>query len=168
MSQAPQRRRTTATWPKLNSKPERSLPPSISLDALIAEYLGATTHSRESLRELRSALGHVSAALGTTDAAAVRAWQVEALVERLRAAGLSPRRATSVIDALDELYEYAIQRGLVRVSPLGQRRAARAESPLLHPLDRLVKHGERVLLWALGVLGVAFVAISFALLAEFH
>jgi hypothetical protein len=88
-----------------------------SMSAVIAAFADATDPGRED-RELRSALSHIDADLGTTPIRRVRSRNVLALLGDLRAAGLSPRRETAVIDALHSLFGFAVARKLVAASPV--------------------------------------------------
>jgi hypothetical protein len=72
----------------------------------------------EGLRGLRWALtGHVHEELGPLAIADVRTRHVQALVDRLDAAGLSQRRVDGVVHALRSLFAYAEERDLVQSSP---------------------------------------------------
>ncbi len=100
-----------------------------SVSALIAEYVSAIASPAER-RALRAPLSHVDAELGSLPLRAVRARHVAALLDKLRDAGLSPRRETAILDAVGSLYAFAIARRLVSAAPLPQRpRPPRDASP---------------------------------------
>jgi hypothetical protein len=95
------------------------------LGALIDEFLQAAEdgtagmqHSRDDVRALRGALSYADSELGTLDVQDVRRRHIQALLDQLRASGLASARIHSIVDALKELYAYAIQRDLVGFSPL--------------------------------------------------
>ena len=99
------------------------------LGAVIAEFLRAAEagrvrradgarYGRDDLRALRGALSHVASELGTRGVGAIRGWQIELVLDRLRDAGLPERRVTAVVDALRSLFAYAIGRGLVAANPV--------------------------------------------------
>jgi hypothetical protein len=99
------------------------------LGAVIDEFLQAaedgTARDRngapyppERLRQLRGALSYVDSALGTTPLEDVRRRHVQAMLEQLRASGVTTDRLTSIVAALRSLYAYAIQRDLVGYSPV--------------------------------------------------
>jgi hypothetical protein len=97
------------------------------LGALIDEFLQAVEdgtaglpHSRESVRALRGALSYVDSELGTLDVQDVRRRHIQALLDQLLGSGISPARIHSIVDALQALYAYAIQRQLVDFSPVVQ------------------------------------------------
>ena len=93
-----------------------------------------TTGSAGERRELRAALSHVDAELGTMPVRAVRSRHLTALLDDLGDAGLSPRRQTAVVDALHVVYAFAIARGLVAADPLAE--PARAPAPAGRPARR--------------------------------
>jgi hypothetical protein len=102
---------------------------SSDLGAVIDEFLLAaeqgTARDRsgrpyppERLRQLRGALSYVDSALGSTPIEDVRHRHVQAMLEQLRASGVTTDRLTSIAAALRSLYAYAIQRDLVGYSPV--------------------------------------------------
>ena len=104
-------------------------PDGRELGAVIAEFLRAAEagsvrradgarYGRDDLRALRGALSHVASELGTRGVGAIRGWQIELVLDRLRDAGLPERRVAAVVDALRSLFAYAIGRGLVAASPV--------------------------------------------------
>jgi Phage integrase, N-terminal SAM-like domain len=72
----------------------------------------------ERLRQLRGALSYVDSALGSTPIEDVRHRHVQAMLEQLRASGVTTDRLTSIAAALRSLYAYAIQRDFVGYSPV--------------------------------------------------
>lgn len=71
------------------------------------------------LRDLRGILNHhVVPSLGQVPLRDVRRQDVQALVDRLVADGLSQSRIRSVVSALRALYGYAIERGQVEFNPV--------------------------------------------------
>jgi hypothetical protein len=99
------------------------------LGAVIDEFLEAAESGRardrqgeryspERLRQLRGALSYVDSALGTTNLEDVRHRHIQAMLDQLRAAGVTVDRVTSIVGALRSLYAYAIQRDLVGFSPV--------------------------------------------------
>jgi len=75
-------------------------------------------YTAEELHELRGALSYVDAELGLLNVADVRRGDVQGLVDRLVASGLTVARVYDVVDALDALYAYAIQDDIVGFSPV--------------------------------------------------
>jgi hypothetical protein len=74
-------------------------------------------YSHDRVRQLRAALSYADTELGALDIHAVRRRHVQGLLEQLRAAGAQPARVLDVANALQELYAYAVRRGLVGFSP---------------------------------------------------
>jgi len=99
--------------------PSRPLSPATgdaSLGAAIAAFLAEPATGAD--RELRSALNHVDAELGTMPIADVRPRHLAALLDDLGHAGLSDRRRTAVSDALNALFADAVDRRLVAMNPM--------------------------------------------------
>jgi site-specific recombinase XerC len=141
--------------------------PSNELEAVIADFLAEADegrdgtgrrHARAAVRELRASLAHVVTELGTIDVAAVRGRDVRAMVDGLAAAGLPPARVTAVVDALRAVYAYAIGRGLVRTSPLVG--FADAEPAQASPTDAMLEFGERLAVWMVRAIVIAFVLVA--------
>jgi hypothetical protein len=77
-----------------------------TVGAATAELLSAAeanASSRAELRELRAALSHIDAELGPLPLRELDEEHVQALVGRLRAAGLSPERERAIVSAVDAL-----------------------------------------------------------------
>jgi hypothetical protein len=104
-------------------------------------------YTRAQLRDLRAALGHVDAELGSLPLQALRHRHVDALVQDLRQEGLSARRETAILDALDLLYE--------------ERAASRKERPAgaRTPTDAMLALGARVAWWASATVFVLFAGV---------
>lgn len=77
-------------------------------------------YSTEHLREVRGGLAYIETDLGERPIQLVRRRHVQALVDRLNAAGVPPARVHSVIQSLRVLFSYAIQRDLVDFNPIVQ------------------------------------------------
>jgi hypothetical protein len=104
-------------------------PPSVTMAAVIEEFIEAAEEGRavnrsgrryrpSALRDLTGILRlHVAPALGDRDVTEVRRPDVQALVDRLGADGLSESRIRSVISALRALYGHAIDQGYVEFNP---------------------------------------------------
>ena len=146
--------------------------PSNELEAVIAGFLAEAgegsvrdgtgrPYSRAAVHELRGSLAHVAAELGTIDVAAVRGRDVGAMIDGLAAAGLPPARVTAVVDALRAVYAYAVGRGLVRTSPLVGLADAEPEQP--SPTDAMLELGERLAVWVVRAIVIAFVLVAVGL-----
>lgn len=102
---------------------------SLSVNDLTEEFLDAAERgsaldrygrrfSRDAVRELRWCLdGHLGEELGTMSVSDVRRDDVEALIYRLGDDGVSPRRLRVIAKSVRALYDYAIERRLVRRNP---------------------------------------------------
>ena len=88
-----------------------------SLGAVIAEFLRVTGPGDDD-RELRAALSHVDAELGTLPVRSIRPRHLTALLDGLRSAGLSRRREAAIVDALHALFAFVVARRLVAVDPM--------------------------------------------------
>ena len=151
--------------------------PSNELEAVIADFVAEADegsvrdgsvrdgsgkpYTRAAVRELRGSLAHVVSELGTLDVAAVRGRDVRAMVDGLAAAGLPPARVTAVIDALRAVYAYAVGRGLVRTSPLVGMADAEPARP--SPTDAMLELGERLAVWMVRAIVIAFVLVAVGL-----
>jgi hypothetical protein len=154
-----------------------------SLGAVIAEFMRATDSGAD--RELRAALTHVDAELGTMPVGTVRPRHLTALFEDLREAGLSPRREALVVEALHAVFAFAVARGLVAADPTpgaAPRRAApphaaprRAAPPDAAPPDAatapsptfaMLALGARLAFWTTWLIMVGFLALLLVLLLE--
>jgi hypothetical protein len=91
-----------------------------SVSVVIADFLDAAEagdlrgHSggrltRAELRELRAALAYVAAGLGTMRLRNLRDGDVEELLDRLDAEGLSSRRIIGIVGAVHALRSYALE-----------------------------------------------------------
>jgi hypothetical protein len=163
-------------------------PPPLSSDSsvsdVIAEFL-QTTDLGVGRRELRAAISHVEAELGTMRIRAVRSRHVNAMLDGLRRAGLSSRRETAVLEALRSLFAFAVARRLIPVDPLGDAwrprddddPPARAPQPVCSaptpaqtasptPTLTMLALGARVAFWTTWIVTVVFVLLVLALLVE--
>lgn len=161
-----------------------------SLSEVIAEFL-RTTDPGAGRRELRAAISHVDAELGTIPVRAVRSRHVSAMLARLRRAGLSSRRQSAVLEALHSLFSFALARRLVSVDPTPDDRtswdvdptvddwtrrdehrpapaAHRAPAPTRSPTPTLtmLALGARVALWTTWIVTIVFVLLLLALFVE--
>ena len=165
-----------ATGRPASSRPPSQLTEDSSLGAVIDAYLAGNAADGEQ-RELRSALSHVAAELGTMPVRTVRARHVVALLDDLSHAGLSTRREAAVLDALHAVFAFAVARGLTDHDPTpGRRRrpgatasspppqaAAKAPTPTL----TMLVLGARVALWTTWIIVVGFLVLLVVLLFEF-
>ncbi|HEX5617313.1 MAG TPA: hypothetical protein VFX51_02785 [Solirubrobacteraceae bacterium] len=149
-----------------------------SLGAVIAEFMRATDSGAD--RELRAALTHVDAELGTMPVRTVRPRHLTALLEDLREAGLSPRREALVVEALHAVFAFAVARGLVAADPTpdaAPRRAApqRAAPPDAAPPEAatapsptfaMLALGARLAFWTTWLIMVGFLVLLLVLLLE--
>ena len=123
----------------MSASPDRARTPltgASSVGAVIDEFLQATDPAGER-RELRAALSHVDAELGTMRLRTVRPRHVDAMLDDLERAGLSPRREAAIVDALHAVYAFALERRLVAVDPLGEpERRTSAPRPRREPARR--------------------------------
>lgn len=144
-----------------------------SLGAVIAEFMRATDAGAD--RELRAALTHVDAELGTMPVGTVRPRHLTALLEDLREAGLSPRREAAVVEALHAVFAFAVARGLVAADPTPGAAPRRAAPPDAAPPDAataptptfaMLALGARVAFWTTWLIMVGFLVLLLVLLLE--
>jgi hypothetical protein len=154
------------------------------VESVIADFLrdaqegralavGGRPYTREELRELRAALIHIASELGTMSLEDVRGWDVRALIDRLRDAGLSPNRLTSVVQGFRSLYAYADGRKLIERSPVpapaflgGDDRADAAFGESSNPTDAMFALGVQVVNWTERLVLLAFILVVLALGVE--
>jgi hypothetical protein len=156
--------------------------PPVLLGDVIADFLhdagqglipSDRPYTPAEVRDLRAALGHVDAELGGEPVRAVRAADIEALVGRLRAAGLSERRLAAMLEALRALDRYAGQR---RADPLPVPRlsdpaeekpgsAPPAPAPGPTPTQAVLALGAQASAWTARIVVAAFVLVAIALVA---
>jgi hypothetical protein len=146
-----------------------------SVSAVIAELVRETDPAER--RELRAALSHVDAELGTMPLRLVRRRHVAAMLDDLRDAGLSPRREDAVEDAVGSLFEFARSRGLVAAGPVAGP-ATRAVDPpppaavVAAPARpatataTMLALGARVATWTAVAIFIIFAALLIALVLE--
>ena len=145
--------------------PSRPLSPGgdASLGAVIAEFLNERATAAD--RDLRTALNHVDAELGTVPIADIRPRHLTALLDDLRDAGLSPRRQATVTDALHAVFAYAVARRLLAVSPMpGPPPPADAAMPT--PTFTMLAVGVRLAAWTTWFVVIGFVVLLAMLVVE--
>src|SRR6185436_18405230 len=110
-------------------QPSASRPDDATVAAVVDTFLASATAGRtlnrsgrpympSALRDLRGILeSHVVPQLGAMHLHEVRRHDVQALVDRLGADGLSESRIRSVVSAVHALYGYAIERELAPSNP---------------------------------------------------
>jgi hypothetical protein len=111
-------------------------------DFLLAADAGLTSDSQGqpygpgSVPSLRGALSYVYAESGRLAVDEVRRHHLQGLVDQLRDAGVDGGRILAVVDALSELYSYAVRRDLVGFSPVVELdlQGSRADPP--HDLEQ--------------------------------
>jgi site-specific recombinase XerC len=138
---------------------------SAELGTVIAEFQRDAererSRTRDALRELRRALAYFDAELGDVPVDEVAPAQVEGVLDSVRASGLPEARVEGILDALRALYAYAIERGLVRTSPVVGLVAVPSERPPAGgrtPTEAMLELGERA-----GALAARTIVIAFAL-----
>jgi len=130
-------------------QPSASRPDDATVAAVVDAFLASATDGRtlnrsgrpympSALRDLRGILeSHVVPRLGAMPLGEVRRHDVQALVDRLGADGLSESRIRSVVSAVRALYGYAIERDLAPSNPaealvmprVEERGSGRSEPP---------------------------------------
>jgi hypothetical protein len=143
-----------------SSRPLSPATGDASLGAVIAEFLAEPAVGAD--RELRSALRHVDAELGTMPVANVRPRHLAELLDDLHRAGLSPRREAEVDDALQRLFAYAIARRLVAVNPV----PGPAPAPTPTPTFTMLAVGTRLVGWLTWSIVAGFLVLLLTLLLE--
>jgi hypothetical protein len=153
----------------------------LTSDSSVSAVIAGFTQAARAGRELRAALSHVDADLGTMPVRNVRTRHVSALLDDLEAAGISPRREEAVIDALDGLFAFARGEGLVTTDPVADALDAAPEphdSPAppiasLAPASgaatataTMLALGARVASWTAGAILIVFLLLLVALVAE--
>jgi hypothetical protein len=122
---------------------------------------GGRRYTRAQLHELRGALAHVTAELGTLEVETIDASDVQWLVDRLDAAELSRERVRSVIAALRAVYAHAISLGMVRSSPLVGFAMTEPVTP--SPTDAMLAFGQHLVAWTVRLVVIAFLAVALGL-----
>jgi hypothetical protein len=153
-------------------RPLSPLTADSSLSAVIAAFRDTAPGDE---RELRAAISHVDAELGTLPVRSVRPRHLEALLDDLRNAGLSLRREAAMVDALHALFAFAIARGLVAADPTPAPAASRRpprpprpapSTPTPTPTFTMLAFGARVAFWTTWVITIAFLVLLLGLLIE--
>jgi hypothetical protein len=133
----------------------------VTLGSVIAEFLSDAGVDRE----LRAALWHIDAELGTMPVRDIRPRHVTALLDDLRRAGLSASRSDAVEDALHALFAFAVSRRLVAVNPMTGPPPAAAPPPSTPtPTFAMVALGARVAFWTTWIVLIGFLALLLILL----
>jgi site-specific recombinase XerC len=102
------------------------------------------TFTHEAARDLHWYLrGHVGEALGTMSLDDVRRHDVEALVYELAGTGLSHRRLRALAKSVRALFDYADERGLVRINPAERVAVPEEDEPQQPPARRVDRGLER-------------------------
>jgi hypothetical protein len=111
----------------------------------------------------------------------VRPRHVEAMLDDLGRAGLSPRREAAIVEALHALYAFALERRLVAVDPLGEpeRRTSaprprgepaptrtHTHTPTPTPTVTMLALGARVAFWTTFAIMAGFLLLLVALILE--
>jgi hypothetical protein len=146
-----------------------------TLNSVIADFVAAAGTTGER-RERRAALSHVDAGLGTMPMRSVRTRNLAALLDDLYEAGLSARREAAVVDALHELYAFAIARGLVTDDPTPGGAAAATPPPMPAPATTptptttptltMLALGARAAVWTAWTIAIVFALLLVALVNE--
>jgi hypothetical protein len=143
--------RSATTHPNLVARPRRSASASddITVSAVVDEFVEAAESGHalnrsgrpyrpSALRDLRGILEyHVIPDLGDARLRGVRRSDVQTLVDRLGADGLSESRIRSVVSALRALYGYAIEQGHVEFNPADGLVMPRGGEPVRGGVDEL-------------------------------
>jgi hypothetical protein len=154
-------------------RPLAALTGDSSLGAVIAEFLRAAAPGDD--RELRSALSHVDAELGTMSVRSIRPRHLTALLDGLRSSGLSRRREAAVVDALHAVFAFAVAHRLVAVDPMPDTPPAPANdmptptpTPTRTPTPTfaMLALGARVAFWTTWIITLGFLVLLLVLLVE--
>jgi hypothetical protein len=179
-----------ATLHRMSASPDRDPSSTLTGDSTVGAVIAAFVDTRvpaADRRDVRSALSHIDAELGTRPIRTVSARNVVALLGDLRAAGLSPRRETQVADALHALFAFAVARRLIAASPIVEttrpersarprsrpRPAPAAAAPPLEQAEELrtptlsmLALGARVAWWTALIVTTGFAALLLLLVLE--
>ena len=146
-----------------HGRPLSPLTGDSSLGCVIAELLAETDAGAD--RELRSALGHVDAELGTMPVRSIRPRHLSAMIDDLHHAGLSPRREAVVDEALHAVFAFAVAHRLVAVNPMaGPAPAEPRGGP--SPTYTMLALGARMAFWTTWLVAIGFLALLLILLVE--
>jgi hypothetical protein len=161
--------RPTASEPRHARRVRSAVPGGPTVQTTIDEFLEAVDEgwardrfgrpfSDDDARQLHWYLrGHVGEALGTMSLGDVRRRDLEVLVDRLDAIGMSRRRQRALVVCVRALYDYAIERRLVGGNP-AERVAIHDDHD--HPEPRVLHHGFELVL-RVATLGFALTALIF-------
>jgi hypothetical protein len=146
-----------------HGRPLSPLTGDSSLSSVIAAFLEETDAGED--RELRSALGHVDAEVGTMAVRSIRPRHLTAMVDDLHHAGLSPRREAAVNDALRAVFAFAVAHRLVAVNPMaGPAPVMPRSGP--SPTYTMLALGARMAFWTTWLVAIGFLALLLLLLVE--
>jgi hypothetical protein len=124
--------------------------PTLTVSDAIAELVRSESSTARQ-RELRAALSHVDADLGTMPLSSLRSRHVVALLDDLREAGLSARREAAILDAVDSLS------GLAADPPA-------ATTPT--PTHTMLALGARAAVWTSWTIAIVFAVLLVGLVLE--
>jgi hypothetical protein len=138
--------------------------PTLTVSDAIAELVSSTGSTAER-RELRAALSHVDAELGTMPLRDVRPRDVTALLNDLREAGLSERRETTLVGALDLLFAFA---GDSAPAPTPTPMPTPTPTPMTTqtPTLTMLTLGARAAVWTAWAIAIVFVLLLVALVLQ--
>jgi len=136
-----------------------------TVGAAIAGLVEATAPGPER-RELRAALSHVDAELGSLPLRDVSPRRVDELIDDLRAEGLSESREAAILDAVDELFDFARARPPADRDPIDgpEPQGTAVASPT--PTATMLALGTHLASWTAAAIIVVFVVFLAVLLAE--
>jgi hypothetical protein len=136
------------------------------LGDVIAEFSADTGANAD--RELRAALGHIDAELGTMPVRNVRPRHLTALIDDLRRAGLSANREATVAEALHAVFTFAVDRRLIAVNPMGGTPPPAPAAPQSGPTPTftMLALGARVAFWTTWLIVFGFLALLLVLILE--
>jgi len=129
--------------------------PTLTVSEAIAELM-RTAGSPAQRRDLRAALSHVDAGLGTMPMGSLSNRHVAALLDDLREAGLSPRRETAILHAVRSLSEFAAD------LPAASPQPATTPTPTL----AMLALGTRVAAWTAWTIAIVFAVLLVVLVLE--
>jgi hypothetical protein len=136
----------------------RPLSPSAG-DATLGSVIAGLLAENGADRELRAALWHIDAELGTMPVRDIRPRHVTALLDDLRRAGLSARRGEAVEAALHVLFAFAVARRLVAVNPMTGPAPAPPAPSTPTPTFAMIALGRRVAVWTTWMVVIGFLAL---------
>ncbi len=124
--------------------------PTLTVSDAIAELV-RTAGSSVRQRELRAALSHVDADLGTMPLSSLRNRHVAELLDDLRAEGLSERRETAILDAVRSLSAFS---------------AGPPAATTPTPTHTMLALGARAAVWTTWMIAIVFAVLLVILVRE--